>query len=70
MTYSNRRRLVFLLRELVFNLHAIIPFTAGIVLTLLISSTQLIDIFQTMDKSGLGLCKTEKTEQGHASPRL
>jgi len=60
MTYSNRRRLIWLIRSLIFNLGSVIPFLLGVVLSFLLFSSTLMDVANAFDKSQLFVCKLEQ----------
>lgn len=54
ITFSQRRRFIYLLRELVCN--AFFPFVIGSALSLFLTSAAVLDAFMSLDKAGIDVC--------------
>ncbi len=63
MTFSNRRRLAFLLRELIFNSGSFIAFILGFLLSFLIITSTLLTSVNQLDKAGLSICVSPTLEK-------
>jgi len=57
MTFSNRRRLINLLWAFVYN--GFTPFFFGALLSAFLTSSAVLDAFQSYDRSGLGVCTVQ-----------